>query len=180
MTADIQNVNVKIFAEPGSDPDWHALIPVFHRWIQNNTLPGLVLDVADYAHVPAGPGIMLIGHDAFYGLDNRANRLGMLFNRRTATTGTPQEKFLAAYEAALFAATKLELEPEIAGRVRFNPRHFEVFVNDRLLAPNTEATWQALEPALRTAFGADSDLEWDADPRGLFRVQVHQKKNPTV
>jgi hypothetical protein len=176
MTGELQHVNVKIFAEPGSRPDWPALIPVFHRWIQDETLPGLVLDVADYAHVPAGPGVMLIGHDAFYALDNRANRLGMLFNQRTATEGTAQEKLQAAHSAAVFAATTLEQEPELRGKVRFNFRRFEVFVNDRLLAPNNEATWQKLEPELRSAFGPDAELTWDSDPRGLFRVEVHQNK----
>jgi hypothetical protein len=175
VTADLQNINVKIFAEPGSKPHWPALIPIFHRWIQNDTV-GPMLDVADYAHVPAGPGIMLIGHDAFYGLDQRANRLGMLFNRRTATDGTAQEKLRAAYDAALFAAITLQSEPEMTGKVRFDPRRFEVFVNDRLLAPNTEATWRALEAELRSAFGPDAEMSWDSDPRGLFRVEVHQKK----
>ena len=88
--ADFQHINVKIFAVEGSKVDWHKLIPVFHRWIREQALPGLLLDVADYAHVPAGPGMMIIGHDAHYAVDNRQNRLGLLYNRRTAVEGSTQ------------------------------------------------------------------------------------------
>jgi len=34
-------------------------------------VPGLLIDVADYAHVPDGPGVILIGHDVDYGIMNR-------------------------------------------------------------------------------------------------------------
>ena len=49
---------------------------VFHQWIRDSVCPEMLIDVADYRHVPAGPGVMLIGHEANYSLDNRENRLG--------------------------------------------------------------------------------------------------------
>ena len=58
----VQHVNVKIFAEdPAIELD--GAIPVFHRWIQRNVCEELLIDVADYRHVPAGPGVLLVGHD---------------------------------------------------------------------------------------------------------------------
>ena len=63
------------------------LIPVFHRWIREQAMPELLIDVADYSHVPAGPGVMVIGHEANYSVDNRENRLGLLYNRRAALEG---------------------------------------------------------------------------------------------
>ena len=49
----LQHVNVK-FPSAGSI-DLTQAIPVFHRWIQEQALPGLLIDVADYRHVPEGP-----------------------------------------------------------------------------------------------------------------------------
>jgi hypothetical protein len=174
--SEIQHVNVKLFAEPPAQVNWPDIIPVFHRWIQRESLPETLIDVADYAHVPAGPGILLVAHEAFYSVDNRANALGFLYNRRTALPGTTQEKLRQAYDSAVAGARLLENEPEFKGTLRFDPRNIEVFVNDRLLAPNTEETWDELKPELEgffsEAFGAAPSMQWDSNARGLFRVRV--------
>jgi hypothetical protein len=167
---DLQHVNVKIFATPESKAPWHELIPVFHRWIQQKAMPELLIDVADYAHVPGGPGVMLIGHEAFYSLDNRANRLGVLYNRRAILDGTPEEKVRQAWDSARNAAVRLSAD--LHGAVRFDEGDVEVFVNDRALAPNTQETLDAMAPVIRHVFGDGCAMEWDNDPRGLFRVRV--------
>ena len=53
---------------------------------------------------------MLIGHEADYSLDNRAGRLGLLYNRKEQLEGTTQEKLAQAVRAALTAAQILEKE----------------------------------------------------------------------
>ena len=173
--ADFQHINVKIFAREGSTVDWHVLIPIFHRWIREQALPGLLLDVADYAHVPAGPGMMIIAHDAHYALDNRQNRLGFLYNRRTAAEGTTQDKIRQAYEAALQGARKLE--QELAGSIRFDETSVEVWVNDRMLAPNSPDVAAAFEAEVSQfwewRFGTAPSFERSSsDPRELVRVRV--------
>jgi hypothetical protein len=55
--------------------------------------------------------------------------------------------------------------------LKFDRNAIEVFVNDRLLAPNTEETWKALEPELRRYF-AGYAIERHGEPRDLFRVSV--------
>jgi hypothetical protein len=172
----IQHFNVKVFATPESTMNWHGLIPVFHRWIQEQAVPESLIDVADYSHVPAGPGVLLIGHEAFYSIDNREDRPGLLYNRRTALEGTAEERLRQAIDAAISAAGKLESEPELAGRVRFDPSHCEVFVNDRFLAPNTAQTFEVVGPMVARVFserfGRPAELHWDSNLRGLFRVSV--------
>jgi hypothetical protein len=174
--ADFQHINVKIFATPDSQIDWHVLLPVFHRWIREQSVSGLLLDVADYAHVPAGPGMMIIAHDAHYALDNRQNRLGMLYNRRTALEGSTRDRIAQAYDAALTAARKLEQEPEVANRLRFDERQVEIWVNDRMLASNNSETFAALESEvasfLKDRFGEPASLERSSDPRDLVRVRT--------
>jgi hypothetical protein len=174
---EVQHVNVKIFATPESTVNWPDLIPVFHRWIQDGIIPDILpIDVADYAHVPAGPGIMLIGHHANISVDNRAGRLGFLYNRKTVFEGSTKQKIEEAYTAAVAACRQLEGEPELKGRLRFDDRKFEVFINDRLLAPNTDETWAALQPEIagyfEQRFGGSVSLDWKNAPRELFRVEL--------
>src|ERR1700676_5233406 len=80
----VQHVNVKIFAEDTEAVDLALAIPVFHRWIQESICEELLIDVADYRYWPAGPGVLLVGHEANYSLDLSGWRLGLLYNRKAA------------------------------------------------------------------------------------------------
>jgi len=148
----MEHVNIKIFATADSSPVAFAeAIPVFHRWIQSRDLPELVIDVADYSHVPAGPGVLLIGHEANYALDNAGNRPGFLYSRKVADGASASDSLQRAYDSALTGSRRMEAEPEFQGKLKFNPKELEITLNDRLLYPNTEAGWKSVETAL-TAF----------------------------
>jgi uncharacterized protein (DUF2126 family) len=180
---DVQHFRVKLFATSEGHPRLGEAIPVFHRWIQERSLPETMIDVADYEHVPNGPGIILVCHEAIYGLDQEKGRLGLLYNRRTALNGSAEDRLLQAVQAVKSAAAQLEREPEFAGQLRFDQTAWEVAVNDRALAPNTDATWQALSPVIGNVFdliiGAGQyRLDRGGDPRELFRVSVGQSSEP--
>jgi hypothetical protein len=132
----------------------------------------LAIDVADYAHVPAGPGVMLIGHHADISVDNRQNRLGVLYNRKSVLDGSFADKLRHSYERAVAAARKLEQEPEFHGHISFDEFQVEVFITDRLLAPNTEHTWSELRGGIADVFGRSAALQWNGPGRELFRVRV--------
>lgn len=175
----IQHINVKLFALPAAPEGvLDAAIPVFHRWIQNSACPELLIDVADYRHVPDGPGVILIGHEANYSLDCEGGRLGLLYNRKTRCEGSFEQRLRLSYQRALQAARLLEREPEFAGVLKFDPACLEVVVNDRLLAPNTEQTWRLLKPHVQSVFREMLGeralaLDWiSSDPRERFRVRV--------
>lgn len=167
----VEHINVKIFVADGAEVDLDAAIPVFHRWIKDNVLPEMMIDVADYQHVPAGPGVMLIGHEANYSLDNRENRLGLLYNRKGALDGTFQSRLDQAHKAALAACDKLEAEEVFGGKLKFNRNALELAVNDRLLAPNSDETWEVLRPGVEERFPGYA-LKRTGEPRDLFRVTV--------
>jgi hypothetical protein len=131
----------------------------------------MLIDVAEYRHVPAGPGILLIGLEANYSLDDRENRLGLLYNRKTALDGTFQSRLAQAHESALEACDRLENDPAFGGKLRFDRDKVEVFINDRLLAPNTAETWQSLKPELERYFPG-AKIERSGEARDLFRVEV--------
>jgi hypothetical protein len=146
-----QHVNVKIFALDGERVDLAAVVPVFHRWIQESVCEELLVDVADYRHVPAGPGVVLVGLEADYSLDQRGNRLGLLYNRKAVLNGSSSDNIAQALRAALEACRRLEDEPLAPSGPRFDAGQLEIGINDRLLAPNTEEAFLALRPAIEQA-----------------------------
>ena len=170
----MQHFRVKFFARPTPpDFDLSQAIPVFHRWIQKNALPETLIDVADYQHVPAGPGILLVSHDAYYGLDQSKHRLGLLYTRRTAMEGSTADRIRHAIDSALQACDLLEREPEFAGKLSFDRANFEVSVNDRLMAPNDESGYLQLEPELRAALAPrQCELTPVGAPRELLTVAI--------
>lgn len=149
----MQHFRVKFFARPTPPGfDLGLAIPVFHRWIQQGALAERMIDVADYQHVPAGPGILLVSHDAYYGLDQSKHKLGLLYTRRTTMDGTVADRIRSAVAAALTACDLLEAAPEFAGKLIFDRETFEISVNDRFMAPNNEESFKELERELRSVF----------------------------
>ena len=169
----IQHINVKFFIENPESVNLADYSAVFNTWIQKHALEELLIDVADYLHVHNGPGLILIGHEADYSLDNRAGRLGLLYNRKGQLEGTIQEKFAQAVRAALTAAQLLERE----NGLKFNGQEVQVIINDRLLIPNKVETFAELEPELKTFFdklynGTEYSITNNANPRERFTVNV--------
>ena len=169
---ELQHVNVKVFLAQPSDLDLGALIPVFHDWIARQVCEELLLDVADYRHVPAGPGVVLIGYQADYAVDNTDGRLGVRYNRKVALEGNNQDRLRQAARAALGALERLQADARLGGKLRAGGNEIEVFINDRLLAPNTDATRREAGPELQAFFDnlfrESVLLTFAPDPRRLF------------
>ena len=173
----VQHVNVKVFVEKPEAIDFADFISIFTGWIQARSNAELLIDVADYRHVFAGPGIVLIGHEANYSLDNADNRPGLLYNRKAQLTGSPRDRIEQALRSALLACRRLEAEPLWQGKLKFSGQAMQLLLNDRLIAPNTAATFAALSPALKAVFdrlygGAEYTLTQRGDPRERFTVNV--------
>jgi hypothetical protein len=175
----IQHVNVKVFAESPESVDPIAALAVFQRWIRESVSQELLIDVVDYHHVPAGPGTVLVGHEANYSLDNGGHRLGLLYNRKAPLQASAEQNFVQALRAALGACRRLEQEPEFEGRLSFGPaREIEITINDRALAPNTDDAFVSLKPAIESALAAvygaaGFTLERLGDARERLRIGVH-------
>ena len=173
----LQHVNVKLMVDSPTEADLALLIPIFHAWIQSQVFEELLLDVADYRHVPAGPGVVLIGHQANYSVDNAGNRLGIRYNRKAELEGNNRNRLAQAARAALVACQRLEAEPTLAGKFGFSGRELEIFINDRLLAPNSGPTFEEARPDLqqfaeRLFGGSQYSLSHNRDPRKLFGVSL--------
>jgi hypothetical protein len=175
---ELQHVNVKLLLKDSAGLDLEALIPIFHRWIQDKVFEDLLLDIADYRHVHDGPGVVLIGHQGDYAVDNTGGRLGVRYNRKAALAGSNRDRLQQALQAALNACRLLENETSLNGKFRFDGQNIELFINDRMLAPNTEATRGAVEPELRAFVDplfapVEYSLSFDDDPRRRFSAALH-------
>jgi hypothetical protein len=166
-------LQVKLFTD-GPRPELEKFIPVFHDWIKHHRLPELLIDVANYAHVPKGPGVALIGNDSDYFIDDTDGRPGLLHSRKREAP--PAEARLGdAFRRALNAAALMEKSLE--GQVRFRTDELLFRINDRLLAPATEATFAELRPELdaycgKLFAGAGHKLSLAGGPKQLFSVKI--------
>jgi len=172
---ELQHVNLKLLLGNPDGVDLEALIPIFHDWIQDQTCEEVLVDVTDYRHVHSGPGIVLIGHEGNYSVDNTDGRLGVRYNRKSVLEGNNQDRLAQAAWAALTACQRLEADPRMGRTLRFNGKDVEVLINDRLLVPNTSASREGLDAEFRLffngLFGEERyDLTYGDEPRRLLSV----------
>jgi hypothetical protein len=182
---ELQHVNVKLALDKPEELDLEPLVPIFHTWIQNQIFDELLLDVADYRHVPEGPGVMVIGHQANYSVDNMDNQPGVLYNRKAALDGNNQDRLKQAAQSALTACKKLESEPKMKGKLHFNGRDIQVYVNDRLIAPNEDASRKNFDADFQEFCkklfrGSDFTLTYGSDKRRLFGFSVKTAQSFTI
>jgi hypothetical protein len=172
-----QKLQLKIFASPESARaiELEAFIPVFHRWIKERTLPELVIDVANYMHVPQGPGVVLIGHGSDYFIDQGEGRLGLLHNRKRSGP-PPADRLIDLVRRTLHAAGLLERDPALSGKLHFATNELLFRINDRLAAPAVDATFasvkQELEALARQLFAAPFEVARVGAPKDLFSVRL--------
>ena len=176
---ELQHVNIKIPLESGS-LDLDRVIEIFHRWVAEQSMPEMLIDVADYRHVFSGPSVVLIGLQADYSLDNTRNRLGLRYNRKANHEGSSADRIQHAFRSAAQACRLLEGEFKSDG-LKFSRREFELMINDRQLAPNCEETLTNCEADIRTGLqellGHDQiSLEQEDERRRTFGVTVQLGK----
>ncbi len=176
---ELQHINVKIHMAAPAEPRLDESILIFHRWIREKKTPEMLIDVADYAHVPLGPGVMVIGHEASYSIDIGAeNRPGLLYNAKVKREGANADRIAHALGQAVRAADLLEQDELWKGKVKFQTDEIEIVVNDRLLAPNDPSTYEAvkgdIDEGIKRVLGAnDFSAEYaQGDSRRRFTVIV--------
>jgi rhodanese-related sulfurtransferase len=176
---------LKFFADPDPGPALalEPFIGLFHRFLQQKQLEGLLIDVADYAHVPEGPGILLVGHEVDYAVDLGGGRTGLLTVRKRC-----ELPFADALRDTLRKAlgTLIAVEASGVGDLHFATGELELQVLDRLAAPNDDAAAAALcgplESVLTAAYGeAGLELErGSGDPRAPLAFRVRAAAAPAA
>jgi hypothetical protein len=177
---ELQKIGVKVFTAGPNEIPLRDFIDVFHGWIQ--ATDGIFYDVADYSHMRAGPGIVLVANHANLSIDEAEHRRGCLYSQKAPLSGSNQEKIRASLRTALETCRRLEQEPSLRGRLKFSDNELLISINDRLLAPNSEETLSALKPDLEGAVrglagDANFTLEHNHDPRQRFSVTIHVSRH---
>ncbi|MCP5419451.1 MAG: hypothetical protein H6969_03000 [Gammaproteobacteria bacterium] len=172
---ELHKLGVKLFVEPNPNIDLLDFITIFHRWIQTRALDEYPIDVADYSHVPDGPGIMLIAREGNYAFDETGGRQGMVYYAKRPLDGDFPTRLTRIFKRTLQVCQLLEGESALKGRLRFLGNELQIFANDRLLAPNNQITATTLMPMLGdvlvTLFaGKAHTMDWEANPKERFSV----------
>jgi hypothetical protein len=174
----------KLFLEDPAAVKAGELVPVFHNFIQTHAIPDhLLIDVADYAHVPNGPGTVLVAHEGNIHLDLGEGRPGLLYIRKQPIAGDVRERIRQTLRYTLEAATRLEQHKNLAGRVKFSTQELVFRINDRLHGPNSQQTFDTIRPVLEDVFSeaypiATISLDYTHAPMELFEVRAKSSTNP--
>jgi len=145
---DLERFAIKFFMRPEVDVDDAKFIDIFHDWIRHEKLNHVMLDVADYRHVPHGPGIMLVTHEVNYALDRENGAFGLYAQRKRGDETTTEEKLLGLVKSTAEFGALLESDSRLDGKLKLEGGKFHYIANDRLNAPNTEEAFNALKPEL--------------------------------
>lgn len=161
----VQRIGLKVFLDDEAALSPRDVIPVFHRWIQTRAVDGMLIDVADYTHLPAGPLVLLVAHEGRYVLDRGDDRLGLQYVRTQPLDGRLETRLRTVAGMLVRAARLLEGDATLPGPVRFRGDELDWVANDRLLAPNTPDTLAAVRPAFESFLGTLSDgAPWTLTP----------------
>jgi hypothetical protein len=173
---DAQKLQLKIFVGRDSvRPHAEAIIPVFHKWVREHVMPELLIDVSNYAHVPEGPSVLVIGHATDYVYDEGGGRAGLLCNRKRQSPA-PSERLSDLARRTFFAANLFERDPAFGGKLHFATGELLFRINDRLAASNDDATFAAVKPELealaRRLYESPFELTRVGGPADLFAVRI--------
>ena len=150
MTPNARRVCAKLYTAQAAGVADDVFVPLFHEWIQQRSFPGVLLDVADYTHVPDGPGVILVGYGTMFALDRADGRFGLLAQRRRPDSDT-SSAIVSVVRELLEVAARLEADRRLAGVLVFDRYVLRIEVNDRLHAPNTDASFEELAPLAQRA-----------------------------
>lgn len=177
MSADLQRIHVKLLADAPPDLALDPFLAIFGRWRQDKAHPAEWVDLADYAHMAKGPGILLVGKQGNFSINRDEPGLGLLYAGKTGFEGSEEARVLEAFRRCLELTLAIVAEPEYPADLKLEPGSWELFINDRLDFPNNEATDAALRPAIESAlnalFGAGGYmLTRDDDPQRRYAFSI--------
>ncbi|HET7539952.1 MAG TPA: hypothetical protein VFK05_08770 [Polyangiaceae bacterium] len=176
-----ERLQLKLYLEPSEHFELEALVPVFHRFIREQVLKDLVIDVVDYAHVPDGPGVVLIGHAADYYLGALDGAYGLVYSRKRGGPA-PEARLEDALRRLVNAARLLEQENGLG--LRFKSNELSLRLTDRLRAPNDDATFTStqaeVEALLGRVYGGQVTIERLPAAKEPLSLRIKTSSSPSL
>lgn len=176
MIQNIHKIIVKLIPAKIPDPKNAAadkVVLAFNHWIQNSAITAhKLIDVANYSQVLDGPGIVLVGLEGNFSLENPSTGRKFAYQRKSATLGDFSARVKGCLETARKAAALLEKELPI----RFEKDRFEVLLADRLNVPDGEKASEEFAKAIEEIFKSENgEVEVLKTGEGLPGVAVKIK-----
>lgn len=181
MELDLQRIHVKMVADAPANLNLDPFLAIFGRWRHDSDHPAQWVDLADYAHMAKGPGIVLIGKQGDFSVNRDDPGLGLLYAGKKDFEGPLGKRIAEAFRRCLGLAESLLAEPEYPAALKVQTGVWEIFINDRLQFPNTSETDRLLrEPiqsALDSLFGRDGySLTRDMDPQRRYACSIRAQE----
>ena len=151
------------------------ILPIFQRWIQEHTVPGMLIDVIDYKHVLEGPGVVLVADEADYAYDLGEGQPGLHYVRkRDLPDSLPAALRLSFAHALLGAQT---LEAEAPGDLVFDFSGAKISFLDRMHYRNQPEVFDAVHvevaEIVSEIYGAPVEISRvNDDPRRPFALRA--------
>ena len=150
--------------------DLEPAIDVFHRFIQQGLVEGLILDVADYRHVQQGPGVLLVGHDIDYGI----NHAGLTVTRKRSSGDDVGTQFCDLLRMGLGAVDAIAYDGAL--KASFTPYNLTVTAFDRRIPRDEleEGIRAGVAPVVSKLYGTNAVVRIanGVDQRRAPRVEV--------
>ncbi len=177
MEPDLQRINAKLMADAGANLNIDSILAIFGRWRQDRDHPSDWVDLADYAHMAKGQGILLVGKQGNFAVDLTDPGPGLLYCGKKDFEGPVVDRVLEAMRRCLALAVPLVAEPEYPADLKPQPGSWELTVNDRLDFPNTGETDKQLGPSIKSVldsvFGSGNyTAEREPDPQRRYAYSV--------
>ncbi len=178
VVSEPQRVGVKVFIEDQERFDRARMINVFHRWIQEDRVPGTLIDVHDYTHVRGGPGVLLVAHEWHLRTDEADGRIGFEFELKREGSGTLVERVREAIVSVLEAGAALEQDTAGDNPVRFGAREMAFRFTDRLAVPATDAAFDEVTSELESVlaeFYGEVPIEFERVGHERGPLTIHMR-----
>ena len=151
------------------------ILPVFQRWIQEHAVPGMLIDVIDYKHVPEGPGVVLVADEADYAYDLGEGQAGLHYVRKRDLPASLPAALRLAFHHALQAAQALEAEAP--DDLVFDYTAVKISFIDRMNYRNQQEAFDAVRAEVAEIvsdiYGAPVETSRvNDDPRRLFALRA--------
>ena len=156
-------------------------LPLFHRWIVEQTLLLRMIDVVDYRHLHRGPGVILVCHEAHISLARRDAHLLLSYRQKRSPHRikrfAPRVAAAVAQTLGLVRLIGQTLDELTLGQT------LRVRIEDRLRAANTAVEFSRVVQALAeltgrhgatTAEYCEFDYAYSSgnDPREPLAVEI--------
>lgn len=179
---DLQRIDLKAALDAPRNAPLDSLLAIFGRWRNDKEHPARWVDLADYAHMSRGAGILIVGKQGIFGVTRFDPGLAVYYSGRDDYEGSVEQRITESFRRHLALTAALFAAPEYPAEMKALTGAWELTLNDRLHFPNNEATDALVGREIRAALDSvlgpgayETTLESDSQKRYGFTIQTNVK-----